>query len=172
MELDEMLKRMIFETLGLNHYIDEFLDSNIFFLRFTNYKANKGKDGDIPELPSHTDGAYLTIIKQKQIGLQVLNKNGEWIELNTSPNSYFVLAGDVLMAWTNGRLQSAPHRVHMKSDRYSIQLFSIPKPDYTVKVPKELVDEEHPLLFKPFNMSEFYKYIISTGGNLKKYCGL
>ncbi|KAK6782944.1 hypothetical protein RDI58_020740 [Solanum bulbocastanum] len=172
MELDEMLKRMIFETLGLNHYIDELLDSNTFFLRFTNYKANKGKDGDIPELPSHTDGAYLTIIKQKQIGLQVLNKNGEWIELNTLPNSYFVLAGDVLMAWTNGRLQSAPHRVHMENDRCSIQLFSIPKPDYTVKVPKELVDEEHPLLFKPFNMSEFYKYIKSTGANLKKYCGL
>ncbi|KAK4716434.1 hypothetical protein R3W88_014772 [Solanum pinnatisectum] len=173
MELDEMLRRMIFETLGLKHYIDEFLDSNIFFSRFKNYKANKGKDGDIPELPSHTNSVYLSIVKQEQIGLQVLNKNGEWIELNTSPNSYFVLVGDVLM--TNGRLQSAPHRVHMESDRYSSQLFSLPKPDYTVKVPKELVDEEQPLLFKPFNVSEFYKYIIlcaKIGPNLKKYCGL
>ncbi|KAH0672924.1 hypothetical protein KY290_025204 [Solanum tuberosum] len=97
MELDEMLRRMIFETLELKHYIDEFLDFNIFLSRFTNYKANKGKDGDIPELPSHTDSVYLSIIKQEQIGMQVLNKNGEWIELNTSPNSYFVLAGDVLM---------------------------------------------------------------------------
>ncbi|KAK4739496.1 hypothetical protein R3W88_003193 [Solanum pinnatisectum] len=175
MELDDMLKRMIFETLGLKHYIDEFMDSNIFVSRFTNYKANKGKDEDRPRLSSHTDNSYFTIVKQDQIGLQVLNKNGEWIELNTSPNSYLVLVGDALTVWTNGRLQSATHRIHPESDRYSIQLFSSPKPDYTVKVPKELVDEEHPLLFKPFNVSEFYKYVISnikTGPNLKKYCGL
>uniref|UniRef100_A0A3Q7E838 Fe2OG dioxygenase domain-containing protein n=1 Tax=Solanum lycopersicum TaxID=4081 RepID=A0A3Q7E838_SOLLC len=178
MELNEMVKRMVLESLGLNNYIDEFLNSNVFMSRFTNYKVIKGENENEAALPSHTDSTYLTIIKQNQNGLQVLYKNGEWIELNhTSPNSYIVLSADVFMAWTNGRLTSAQHKVVTKGDkdRISIQLFSIPNPDYTLKAPKELVDEEHPLMFKPFMLPEFLKYIMlgaKDGSGVKNYCGL
>ncbi|XP_055815343.1 deoxypodophyllotoxin synthase-like [Solanum dulcamara] len=179
MELDEMVKRMILESLGLKNYIDEFLEPNFYLMRFTNYKAIKGEDGTKPGLSSHTDGCCMTIIKQNQIGLQVLNnKNGEWIELNnTSPNSYVVLSADAFMAWTNGRLQSVVHRVKMTGDRdrFSIQLFSSPRPDHLMEVPKELVDEEHPLLFKSFKMLEYFEYVMlgaKNGVGLKNYCGL
>ncbi|XP_055830447.1 probable 2-oxoglutarate-dependent dioxygenase AOP1 [Solanum dulcamara] len=176
MELDEMVKRMVLESLGLKNYIDEFLDPNFFMLRFTNYK-DQGEHEHKQGLGSHTDGGYLTIIKQNQIGLQVLNKDGEWICVNTSPNSYLVLSADSFMAWTNGKLRSPPHKVHSEgdTDRFSIQLFSSPNPDYKVEVPKELVDEEHPLLFKPFKIHEYYQYIQSgfkNGVGLKNYCGL
>ncbi|KAF3656295.1 putative 2-oxoglutarate-dependent dioxygenase AOP1.2-like [Capsicum annuum] len=61
---------------------------------FTNYKAIQGDDGKIPGLGPHTDGSYLTIITQDQNVLQ-LNKNGEWIDFNTTlPNSYVVLSSD------------------------------------------------------------------------------
>lgn len=175
MELDEMVKRMVLESLGLQNYIDKFLDSNYYLLRFTNYKPIKGEAGPGLGLGAHTDGGYLTIIKQDQIGLQV-NQNGEWIEFNASPNSYVVLSADVFEAWTNGRLPSAYHRVHMEgdTDRFSIQLFSSPNPYDTMEVPKELVDEEHPLLFKPFKMVEYFEYIKSgakNGVGLKYYCG-
>ncbi|KAJ8533903.1 hypothetical protein K7X08_007227 [Anisodus acutangulus] len=177
MELDEMVKMMVLESLGLKDYIDEFLDPNFFLLRFTHYKKTQVKDGNKSGLGTHTDGGYLTIIKQNQNGLQVLNKNGEWIEFNTSPNSYVVLSAEAFMAWTNGRLISATHRVHMAGDkdRFSIQLFSSPKPDYTLEVPKELVDEEHPLLFKPFKLLEYFEYVMlgaKNGLGLKNYCGL
>ncbi|KAH0780551.1 hypothetical protein KY290_000149 [Solanum tuberosum] len=80
------------------------------------------------------------------------------------------------MAWTNDRLTSAQHRVVTTGDkeRFSIQVFSFPNPDYTVKVPQELVDEEHPLMFKPFKLPEYNKYIKSgakNGPGLKNYCG-
>ena len=85
----------------------------------------------------------------------------------------------MLQAWTNGRLYSAFHRVMMtgKEARYSAGLFSIPKGGYLIKAPDELVDEEHPLLFKPFDHVEFLKYYYTEGAQRQKfafkaYCGI
>ncbi|XP_059277680.1 probable 2-oxoglutarate-dependent dioxygenase AOP1 [Lycium ferocissimum] len=186
MELDEMLKRMILESLGLKNYIDEFLAQNSFLLRLINYKKEvpQGEDVNKPRLIGHTDTGFLTIVKQDQAGLQVQMKNGDWIEPNVSPNSFVVLVADSLMAWTNGQLSSAFHRVKMAGDidRFSIMLFASPKPGCIVEAPKELVDEEHPMLFKPYDIVGYYKHVISGFGYgslgygardlLKAYCGV
>ncbi|PHT73669.1 hypothetical protein T459_24454 [Capsicum annuum] len=59
------------------------------------------------------------------------------------------------------------------SDRFSIQLSSLPNGDYTIKSPKELVDEKHPLLFKPYESVEYFKYVQKAGtGVFKAYCGV
>jgi len=71
------------------------------------------------------------------------------------------------------------HRVMMTGDkaRYSIGLFSIPKVAYMIKAPEELVDEAHPLLYKPFDHFEFLRFLYSDadrnakGSALKVYCG-
>ncbi|MCD9645552.1 hypothetical protein HAX54_034550 [Datura stramonium] len=181
-ELDEMVKRMVLESLGVKNYIDEFLDLSSFLLRLTNYKAAQGEDGNRPGIGDHTDGNFLTIISQNQVnGLQILKKNGEWIDVNISPNSFVVLSGDSFMAWTNGRLHSPLHRVTIRggdSDRLSIQLFSDPKSDCTIEAPKELVDEEHPLLFKPYDIVGYFEFFGTEAGResgahvLKAYCGV
>lgn len=36
-------------------------------------------------------------------------------------------------------------------ERFSIGFFTFSKEGYLVNVPKELVDEDHPLLYKPFD---------------------
>ncbi|KAK4725092.1 hypothetical protein R3W88_027871 [Solanum pinnatisectum] len=181
-ELDEMVKRMVLESLGLQNYIDQFLDLTSFLLRLTKYNADQDEEiGNKPGLGDHTDGNFLTIISQNQVnGLQILNKNGEWIDVDISSNSFVVLAGDSFMAWTNGQLHSPLHRVTMagENDRFSIQLFADPKTDCTIKAPKELVDEEHPLLFKPYDMLGYFEFFGTearreAGPNvLKAYCGV
>ncbi|KAL3344381.1 hypothetical protein AABB24_023692 [Solanum stoloniferum] len=184
-KLDEMLKRMISENLGLKNHIDELLKTNYFLFRFTHYKGSSIISGDennkTTGLGGHTDGNFLTFISQNQVnGLQI-NKNGEWIDVNISPNSCVVLAGDSFKAWTNDRLHSPLHRVTIagESDRLSIQLFSLSKPGHFIEAPKELVDEEHPLLFKPFEILELLGYAASEAGNaappsdlFKAYCGV
>jgi isopenicillin N synthase-like dioxygenase len=84
----------------------------------------------------------------------------------------------ILQAWTNGRLHSPNHRVMMTGNeaRYSAGLFSIPKAGYIVEAPKELVDEEHPLLFKPFDHVKFLGFYYTEAGQraesaLRTYCG-
>ncbi|PHU05513.1 hypothetical protein BC332_26335 [Capsicum chinense] len=180
-ELDEMVKRMVLENLGLKDYVDEFLDLSSFLLRLTNYKAAEGEDGNKPGIGDHTDGGFLTIISQNEVnGLQILKKNGEWIDVNISSNSFVVLSGDSFMGWTNGRLHSPLHRVTLSGDkdRYSIQLFADPKPDCIIEAPKELVDEEHPLLFKPYDLLGYFEFFGTKAGReaganvLRAYCGV
>lgn len=60
--------------------------------------------------------------------------------------------------------------------RYSAGLFSIPREGYIIKAPEELVDEEHPLLFKPFDHVDFLAFYYSEAGQraesaLRAYCG-
>ncbi|EOY26635.1 Uncharacterized protein TCM_028555 [Theobroma cacao] len=45
--------------------------------------------------------------------------------------------------------------------RYSFGLFSNPKGGYIIKAPRELVDEEHPLLFKRHDFDEFLLFFHS-----------
>lgn len=86
----------------------------------------------------------------------------------------------MLQAWTNGGVYCPNHRVMMSGDeaRYSVALFSYPKPGYVVKSPEEIVDEEHPLLFKPFKYLDFLHFHRSEAGQssgsypLKSYCGI
>ncbi|XP_055808348.1 probable 2-oxoglutarate-dependent dioxygenase AOP1, partial [Solanum dulcamara] len=178
-ELDEMVKRMVLESLGLYIYVDEFLDLSSFLLRLTNYTAAQGEDGNKLGIGEHTDGNFLTIISQNQVnGLQILKKNGEWIDVNSSSNSFVVLSGDSFMHGTNDRLYSPLHRVSMDgdSDRFSTQLFADPKPDCIIKPPKQFVDKEHPLL--PYDILGYFEFFRTKAGRedganvLKAYCGV
>ncbi|KAK6802430.1 hypothetical protein RDI58_000210 [Solanum bulbocastanum] len=180
LKLDEMMKRMILENLGLEKHINELLDNFVLF-RFTHYKGssiiNKDENNKYDGLGAHTDNNFLTFIAQNQVnGLQI-NKNGEWIDASISPNSFVVLSGDSFKAWTNGRLHSPLHRVAIprENDRLSLQFNTLSKPGHFIEAPKELVDEKHPLLFKPYEMHGLFNYVASNPGTadaFKAYCGV
>ncbi|KAG5630009.1 hypothetical protein H5410_001726 [Solanum commersonii] len=54
-------------------------------------------------LAPHTDKNILTILFQIQVnGLQIQRDNGQWVDIEFSPNSFLVLVGDVFKAWSNG----------------------------------------------------------------------
>lgn len=164
-EFDAMVKMMTFESLGLTDYFDKFMDENIYLLRLVKYskEAPEGEDESNPRVGHHTDTGFLTTLKQDRPGLQILMPNGEWVQPNVSPLSYVVLVADSFMAWTNGRLKSAFHRVKIDdTDRHSVMLFSSPKPGYIIEAPKELVDEKHPILYKPFDIIDYYDKAYET----------
>ncbi|KAL1814442.1 hypothetical protein ACET3Z_017016 [Daucus carota] len=178
-ELDQMVRRMVLESLGLKKYLDEHLDSTKYLLRVMKYKGPETAEAKLG-LTSHTDKNIVTILYQNQVcGLQVQTKDGEWITVKPSPDSFIVMIGDSFHAWSNGRVYSAYHRVMMSGSepRYSVGLFSVPKEGYIIKAPEELVDEEHPLLFKPFDHVKFLGFYYTEAGQkcesaLKTYCGV
>ncbi|PIA65334.1 hypothetical protein AQUCO_00100662v1 [Aquilegia coerulea] len=178
-ELDQIVRRMVLESLGVKKYYDEHIESTNYLLRVMKYKGPKTSDTKLGLNP-HTDKNIVTILSQNQVnGLEVQSKNGTWIDVKISPNSFIVMMGDSFLAWTNGRIHSPHHRVMMTgaAARYSTGLFSIPKAGYMVKAPEELVDEEHPLLFKPFDHVEFLSFYYTAEGQscksaLKTYCGV
>ncbi|OIV96505.1 hypothetical protein TanjilG_07897 [Lupinus angustifolius] len=118
-------------------------------------------------LVAHTDKNALTILCENEVqALQVQTKTGKWIDIKIPQQGFLVIVGDVLKAWSNGRLHAATHRVVIgdeEKERYSLGLFASPKDEMKVKVPYELIDEKtHPLRYKPFNYGEYIHYYVST----------
>ncbi|KAL8544460.1 hypothetical protein ACS0TY_004857 [Phlomoides rotata] len=177
-ELDKTVRRMVLESLGLEKYEDEHMDSTHYVVKFNKYDGPGSCETKLG-LTSHTDKDIVTILYQNEVsGLQIQTKDGDWITAAHSPNCFIVLAGESFHAWTNGRVYAPYHQVMMTGDedRYSIGVFSSPKSGCIIKAPEEMVDVEHPLLFKPFNYNEFVTYYITHAGRgsdtLKDYCGV
>ncbi|KAM6602190.1 hypothetical protein CsatA_021799 [Cannabis sativa] len=181
-ELDGMIRRMILESLGVEKYLEEHMDSSNYVLQLMKYKGPESNETKLG-LSAHTDKNIVTILNQNQVeGLEIQTKDGQWFTVKpSSSTSFIVVIGNSLYAWANGRLHCATHRVMMKGKeaRYSAGLFSMPKAGYMVKAPEELVDEDHPLLFKPFDYYRFLDFFYSnmatrTAGpnDLHSYCGL
>ncbi|XP_047166156.1 probable 2-oxoglutarate-dependent dioxygenase AOP1 isoform X1 [Vigna umbellata] len=176
--LDQMIRKMCLESLGVEKYLDEHMNSTYYLARLIKYKAPQTDESEVA-ISEHTDKNILTILCQNQIdGLEIQTKSGEWIKFKPSTsNSFVVVTGDTFYAWTNGRVHTPIHRVMMTGNerRLTIGLFTVPKPGSIIKAPDELVTEEHPLLFKPFVQSEFMKFLHSsenTKNALKVYCGV
>ncbi|KAG4125040.1 hypothetical protein ERO13_D10G073100v2 [Gossypium hirsutum] len=178
-ELDQIVRRMILESFDLEKYMDEHMGSTNYLLRVMKYKGPKTTETKLG-LHSHTDKNIVTILYQNEVdGLEVLSKEGEWINVKPSKQSFTVMIGESLYAWLNGRVHAPYHRVMMTGDkaRYSAGLFSVPKAGYIIKAPDELVDEAHPLLFKPFDHVEFLGFYYTEAGQkaesaLKVFCGV
>lgn len=60
----------------------------------------------------------------------------------------------------NGGVFPPLHRVVItgKKDRYVAALFTIPKEGVIINAPEEMVDDEHPRLYKPFDFWGFLKF--------------
>ncbi|CAH8325766.1 unnamed protein product [Eruca vesicaria subsp. sativa] len=176
-ELDRLVVMMIFENYGVEKHYDLHVGSKTYLLKFLKYLAPP-ESISMPAFPQHTDKTFLSILHQNGVnGLEVKSKDGEWISLQLPPKSYVVMAGDISMGWSNDRIRSCEHRVTMEGDktRYTLGLFSFLKG--MVSVPEELVDDEHPLMYKPFDNIALINFYATKEGReakstLKAYCGI
>ncbi|KAF2301324.1 hypothetical protein GH714_022738 [Hevea brasiliensis] len=159
LEIEKIIRTMVVEGLGLEKYLDEHLNSSASCLRVIKYESPKTNEAEIG-LVAHTDHGMIAILYQNQVdGLEVETKTREWIDVKLEPDHFVVIIGESFLAWTNGRIYAPNHRVTMtgKDVRYSVGTFTAFKAGYMVKAPEELVDEEHPLLYKPFDFLEVLK---------------
>ncbi|MEM7427611.1 MAG: 2OG-Fe(II) oxygenase family protein [Pseudomonadota bacterium] len=77
----------------------------------------------------HTDSGAFTILWQDEgDGLEIQNKDGEWIGAPLIPGTFVINIGNVMQTWSKGRFSSTPHRVINRGgrDRYSIPMFVNP----------------------------------------------
>ncbi|EOY26638.1 Oxoglutarate/iron-dependent dioxygenase - like 10 [Theobroma cacao] len=178
--LEKTIRRMILESFGLEKYMDKHMESTNYILRVMKYEGPHTSEPTIGAR-AHSDQNMVTLLHQNEVnGLEIQTKDGEWINVKPSPASFIVMIGESLSVWLNGRLPSPYHRVMITGNkaRYSSGLFATTKGGYKVKVPEELVDEENPLLFKPFDYEEFLEFYSTEaargalGSGLKAYCSV
>ncbi|MCF8483152.1 MAG: isopenicillin N synthase family oxygenase [Rhodospirillum sp.] len=89
----------------------------------------------------HTDYGCITLLYQDDVGgLEVLNRDGQWVEGPPVPGSFVVNVGDLLQRWSNDHFLSNAHRVRNTSgrERFSIATFYDPSYDSVVD-PRDLL---------------------------------
>jgi isopenicillin N synthase-like dioxygenase len=89
----------------------------------------------------HTDYGAFTVVSAESSpgGLQVLDPDGEWLEVSTTPATLVVLTGDLLAEWTGDhwpatlhRTANPPRSVAFDSSRLSFAFYQHPNHDVSV----------------------------------------
>ena len=135
-------------------YFDSSVDRSISRLRVRNYPAPEvePEPGQL-RASAHSDYGSLTILKTEDRpgGLQVLGKDGAWLDVPHVPGCFVVNIGDMLARWTNDRWVSTLHRVvnppreqAAESRRQSIVFFQNPNYDAMVACLPSCTDAGHP----------------------------
>lgn len=114
--VSRVLLRAFAEGLGLAAgYFDTMIDHSIDALKMNNYTLPEGEielAGELTGMGAHTDFGIVTVLWADQVpGLQVLDHEGVWHDVQPADGALIVNLGDAMARWTNDRWRSTIHRV-------------------------------------------------------------
>lgn len=111
-------------------FFTDMTTQGAFLLRSLHYPANP--PANTIWAAAHTDIDLFTILPRATAeGLQVLNAEGQWVDVLVPDDAFIINAGDMLQNITNGVYKSAMHRVvcqDASKERYSMVAFVHPRP--------------------------------------------
>jgi isopenicillin N synthase-like dioxygenase len=137
--------------LGLERrFFDSTVDFGNSILRLLHYPPVPA-DGPNIRAAAHEDINVITLLLgAEEAGLEVLDRDGQWLAVNPPPGSLVCNIGDMLQRLTNHRLPSTTHRVVNPAPerrgvaRYSTPFFLHFNSDYLIETLPNCVDAAHP----------------------------
>jgi len=111
----------------------------------------------------HTDYNAFTLLYQDSLGgLQVLDSQGEWIEVPPVPRTMVVNIGDLFARWTNDLYASSLHRVINRSGaaRVSIPVFTSPNGATTIACLETCAGPDNPPRYAPIRAEDYLKSML------------
>ena len=114
----------------------------------------------------HSDFGCITLLAQdKTGGLQVMNRQGNWIDSPYIKDTFIMNFGDMLQRWSNGLFVSTPHRVINKSgqERYSCPFFYEPNINAKVSPLNSCITAKNPRKFESIDYGEFLRAELQSG---------
>ena len=154
------LGRVMFKAFALSLGLEEdffeaVTDRPMGQLRLIYYPKPDGPvEADRIGIGAHSDYECFTILWQDQTGgLQVDNRDGDWVEAPPIPGSFVINVGDMMMRWTNDEFVSTPHRVINSSSRkrYSMPFFFGANFDTIVEPLPRFTGPDNPPRYPPTN---------------------
>ena len=136
----EYTGRILLEALtpGLSlprHFFDSWVDGGNSVLRLIHYPPVPAdiEPGSVRSAP-HEDINLITLLVAAQgPGLQLLDRDGQWLPVETEPTNLIVDSGDMLARMTNDVIPATTHRVVNPTganvSRYSMPFFMHPRSD-------------------------------------------
>ena len=151
-------------------FFDDKVDRSIGTMRLNYYPAQAAAPGQL-RASAHTDYGGFTILSGEDVpgGLQVRTRGGDWIDVPTTPTSFVVNIGDLLMRWTNDRWLSNLHRVVNPPQaagparaRLSIAFFNHPNYDALIEcLPSQGVPKHPPVRSGDYRDSKYAKTLLA-----------
>jgi isopenicillin N synthase-like dioxygenase len=143
--LGDQLRRVLLEALGRpGDVLDDLFPPNggASYLRAINYPEQEDVLPLQMRAGAHTDYGCLTILRSQDSagGLQVKDRDGEWIDVRGLDDSFVINIADAMSVWSNDRFVSTVHRVVTPPDalvagsrRQSIAFFYNPAADALIE---------------------------------------
>jgi len=149
--------------IGLDeHYFDHWASNGNSILRPIHYPPIQEEPKGAVRAGAHGDINLITLLMGASTGgLQVLRKDGEWIDAVPKEDELVINVGDMLERHTNNKLRSTVHRVtnppkeQWGQPRYSIPFFMHPRSEMKLDCLEECIDEDHPKQYEDITAGEF-----------------
>jgi isopenicillin N synthase-like dioxygenase len=130
------LLRALAPSLSLDpHFFDPLVARGTSLLRVLHYPPiPDDADPKCVRAAAHEDINFITIlVAAKGAGLELLDRDGTWLSVETSPRNLIIDGGDMLARMTNDVIPATTHRVVNPSgpniSRYSMPFFMHPSVD-------------------------------------------
>lgn len=143
-------------------YFDDKIHHGNSILRPIHYPPITSEPKSAVRAAEHEDINLITLLMGASAeGLQVLNKQGEWIGITALPEQLVVNVGDMLQRLTNNVLKSTTHRVvnppreKWGTSRYSIPFFLHPRSEMKLDCLENCVTAENPLHYEPITAGDY-----------------
>ncbi|MBK7873167.1 MAG: isopenicillin N synthase family oxygenase [Saprospiraceae bacterium] len=143
-------------------YFDKNIHNGNSILRAIHYPPISQEPASAIRAEQHEDINLITLLVGASAGgLQLLNKDEEWVNIMPEENEIVINVGDMLQRLTNNYLKSTTHRVvnppreEWHLPRLSIPFFLHPKAEMDLTCLPACVDEAHPLAYEPITAGEY-----------------
>lgn len=158
--------------LGLDeNYFDHWASNGNSILRAIHYPPITEEPKGAVRAGAHGDINLITLLMGASTGgLQVLRKDGVWIDAIPQEDELVINVGDMLERHTNNKLRSTIHRVvnppreEWDKPRYSIPFFMHPRSDMKLDCLSQCIDENNPKAYDDITAGEFlYERLVDIG---------
>lgn len=143
-------------------YFDKNIHNGNSILRAIHYPPISQEPASAIRAEQHEDINLITLLVGASAGgLQLLNKDEEWVNIMPEENEIVINVGDMLQRLTNNYLKSTTHRVvnppreEWHLPRLSIPFFLHPKAEMDLTCLPACVNEAHPLAYEPITAGEY-----------------
>ncbi len=157
------------------HYFDHWAANGNSILRPIHYPPITEEPKGAVRAGAHGDINLITLLMGASTGgLQVLRKDGEWIDAIPQEDELVINVGDMLERHTNNKLRSTIHRVinppkeAWGNPRFSIPFFMHPRGDMDLNCMPECITKESPRAFDDITAGDFLHQRLVEIGLIKE----
>ncbi len=145
-----------------NDYFDKRIHNGNSILRAIHYPPIVEEPKSAIRAEQHEDINLITLLVGASAGgLQLLNKEGKWLDIVPEADEIVINVGDMLQRLTNNYLKSTTHRVvnppreEWHKPRLSIPFFLHPRSKMDLSCLDTCVTEDNPLQYEPITAGDY-----------------